>query len=384
MDVYVLNTDFETTFVLDFYESLMWVDRYYGYGEFEIYAPFDNRYIQNLVQGYYLKIDASDRVMIIESIQLQTDAETGSHLIIRGRSLESILDRRIIYPMFEIKNNNCYIQTAIKALITDCIINPTRIPNKVKRKDWILRKIDNFIFTDTDDSRIIGTAANRYKDGIKVDPVEMTGDNLYDVIVDWCQENEIGFRIFLTEENQFEFKLYMGEDRSYDQEENLWVIFSPEFENIISTEYIDDITPWKNYALIAGEGEGNARYNKVYGDLKTSGLEHRELFVDARDIQTEDLPDEQTYDEALIARGLEQLNENYKDIEFTGEVEAKRQFVYGVDFFVGDIIQIVDTYGIEGAARVTEFVINDTANGLEMYPTFEAIQNEDYEEGEVT
>ena len=37
-------------------------------------------------------------------------------------------------------------------------------------------------------------------------------------------------------------------------------------------------------------------------------------------------------------------------------------------------------YGIEGAARVTEFIINDTSNGLEMYPTFECIQNEGYEE----
>ena len=376
MNVYVLNTNFELTFVLDSYESLMWIDRYYGASEFEIYAPFSNTYIQNLFQGYYLQIAGSEKTMIIETIQLQTSADTGSHLIIKGRSLESILDRRVVWPSIEFpigdNKNTLKLQNAISKILDDAIINPTQA--KFKQKTWKLRKIPNFIFTSTEDPNVLAAT---------IEAVTLTGENIYDLICGWCEDWEVSYRIRLTEDNKFEFQLYSGVDRSYNQDENLWVVFSPEFNNIVSTDYIDDISPWKNYAIIAGDGEDPNRYTKVYGNLSEdtgSGLDHRELYVDASDISREELPEGQTYDEALIIRGIEQLNENYKDIQFNGEVEAKRQFVYGRDFFCGDIIQMENLYGIEGAARVTEFIINDTSNGLEMYPTFECIQNEGYEE----
>lgn len=382
MNVYILNENFDVTFVLDYYESFMWVDRYFSYGEFEIYAPFSSNYINNLIQGYYVQIDSSDSTMIIENIQLQTDADTGSHLIIKGRSLESILDRRIIWPMMEIKGSNCYLEKAIKLLIDDCIIDPRRSRGTYIRDLNKLRKIPNFDFISLDPET---DWYYNIKD-LPIEEVEMTGDNLYDVIRNWCTDLDVSFKITLGSDKRFKFKLYYGVDRSYNQGDNptnLYVIFSPEFDNIISTNYIDDISPWKNYAVIAGEGEGDERIAYTYGAMKSEALHHRELFVDARDLQSSEIPEGySSYKEALIARGIEQLNENYKDIEFTGEVEAKRQFAYGRDFFIGDIVQLVNLYGITGSARVTEFIINETDNGIEMYPTFEAIQNEGYEEEE--
>ena len=381
MNIAVLNTKFEQVYILDSYESLIWTDRYYGYGDFEIYLPFKASYLENLRQDYYLRIADSEHVMIIEGIKVQTHSETGDHLIITGRSLESLLERRIIWPAYTVVGN---LQDIIKDLLTECLIDPKNSGSRAfGDKTYIKRKVDNFKFIKNEEDYIKGLKL--------VDPVDFIGDNLYEVILKWCQDYEIGFKITLEDinidgtdyYNQFVFRLYEGTDRSFAQTENLWVIFSRDFDNIISTDYIDDTSTWRNFSVVAGE-EGASPSYLMYGDIEkegnvyiTTGINHRELYVDARDLQNEEL-EGATYKEALAMRGAEGLNENSKTIEFTGEVEAKREFIYSRDFFMGDIIQITNEYGIEGKARVVEYIHNDTDAGTEAYPTFEAIQDYQY------
>ena len=111
-------------------------------------------------------------------------------------------------------------------------------------------------------------------------------------------------------------------------------------------------------------------------------MDRRELFTDARDISstvddgqggTETLTTDE-YNEALEQRGLEKLAENTQTKSFAGEVETSILFVYGRDFFMGDIVQIENEFGISGTARVIEFVRTQDKDGIKMYPTFEAIE----------
>ena len=69
------------------------------------------------------------------------------------------------------------------------------------------------------------------------------------------------------------------------------------------------------------------------------------------------------------------LQDNSRVKNFEGEVDAVRMFVYGKDFFIGDVVQISNEYGIEGSARVMEFIKSDDASGSKAYPTFQAIQD---------
>lgn len=380
MNILVLDNDFNKKAIIDTYESLIWTDRYYGYGDFELYLPFSSFILNaltpddnNSTSEVFIQIADSNATMIVESVNVKTDVETGNHLIVTGRSLESILERRVIWPQKTFKNT---IYQSMRIMINDAIINPSAI--EFKKPTYIKRKIDNFIFEDCEDETITN---------LILEPTEFTGDVLYDVILNWCQENEIGFDITLEDtyeyggeilHNQFVMRLYRGLDRTYEQTENRFIVFSPSYDNIISTEYIEDSSPWRNYAIIAGEGDGPDRQVVIYGDLNSSGLGHRELYVDARDIQESEL-EEISYKEALELRGAEKLNECLKNIEFSGEVEARRQFVYGRDFGMGDIVEITNEYGIQGAARIIEYIHNDTDSGSDAYPTFEAIQDYGYE-----
>lgn len=208
---------------------------------------------------------------------------------------------------------------------------------------------------------------------LKIDN-QYTGDCLYDVVKGLCEENNIGFKIVLTDENKFAFSLYAGVDRSYEQTENPYVVFSPNFENIINSNYYSSRASFRNVTLVAGEGEGASRRTVIVGSA--SGLDRRELFTDARDISsdTEDgtLSDAE-YMAQLRTKGLKNLADHIVTTAFEGEVEVTRLFKYGEDFFIGDIVQIANEYGNEGSAYISELVISNSEEGLSIYPTFKTI-----------
>ena len=91
-------------------------------------------------------------------------------------------------------------------------------------------------------------------------------------------------------------------------------------------------------------------------------------------MKTSDYGTGSKYTDALKKRGTSKLTENARVTSYEGQVEATRQFVYGQDFFMGDVIQMENEYGAGGSARVIEWVLSDDSEGFETYPTFDAVQ----------
>ena len=50
MDLMVLNTNLDAIAVVDTYESFIWTDRYYEYGDFELYAPMRTEVLEYFKQ----------------------------------------------------------------------------------------------------------------------------------------------------------------------------------------------------------------------------------------------------------------------------------------------------------------------------------------------
>lgn len=350
MDLMVLNSGLDAIAVVDTYESVIWTDRYYACGDFELYTSITNDILEYIKQDYYLQNRDSEHVMIVENIRIQSDVEDGNHVTITGRSLESILDRRIIWGQKTLSGN---LQNGIKTLLEECIISPSD-PN---------RKIDNFIFEESTDVSITGLTIE----------AQYTGDNLYDVIKKICGERGIGFKVTLSDNKQFVFKLYSGVNRSYDQTANPYVVFSPNFENIINSNYIESKSAMKNVTLVGGEGEGTYRRYLTVGNDHV-GLNRREMFTDARDISSDlgdgDRLSEEAYNSLLEQRGKEDLSECTEITSFEGQADTFTMFRYGEDFFIGDIVQVADDYGHETTSRILELVTSESEEGISVYPTF--------------
>lgn len=375
IEAVVLNDKFEQVDIIETYKSFIWTDRYDEAGDFEIYMPIDSGIPSNIRKGCYLWNADSEHVMIIDTLRIESTVEEGPYLIVSGSSLEKILDRRIVWQkkVFNMVNGvRPNLQDAIETILNENVINPT----------LDVRRIPNFIFERSDDPRITKLEIE----------AQYLGEDLYTIIKGLCVENEIGFKITLTDDNKFKFKLYAGVDRSYGTDDkpqttNPYVIFSPDYNNILSSNYLDSDATWKNVTLVVGESEydedGNEISRIAYEWGSAAGLDRREIFTDATSLSMEDeeggVLSADQYQAHLRHKGIDTLMENTYKEAFEGEVDAHVMFKYGEDFWVGDIVQLVNEYGLEGRACISELVIACDTEGKSIYPTFKTIQKGVYE-----
>lgn len=356
MDIYVLDTDLQSVGIIDNYSSVIWTTRYFVNGDFELYLPASEKALNLLKERYYLCRDKDisqtnigrhyKNVMIIEKIEITTDVEIGNYLTITGRSLQSILKRRIVWQQTNLTGK---VELGIRQLISENAISPLISERKIQRLVLgdIVNLPDNF-------------------------DLQITGDNLGEAIETLCTTYGYGYDIDIVN-GKFRFYLYAGVDRSYNQNANPYVVFSNNFENLLKTDYSYNLESYKNVALIAGEGEGISRKKQSIGNA--SDLARYEMYVDARDLSTNDGEYTETeYNNLLKNRGWEKLNENPIIESFSGETETRLTYKLNEDYFLGDIVQVVNEYGIEASPRILEIIESDSEEGNSIIPTFSTLE----------
>lgn len=352
MDIYVLNKNFEAVGIIDNFESFIWTDRYSESGEFELVTKNIDEYFSLLVPGNYVSIPESEHIMAITMAKLEDEFDEGDELTVSGVSLEEyILNHRIIWTQTNVYGNP---SVCIKKLLDENIINPSNSK----------RKVNSVSYKAPSDSRITSMRIES----------QYTGDGLYDAISDICITAKIGMKLTLdTTRTSMIFSLYHGEDLSFSQMSNAFVLFSPSLENILDSKYIIDMTKYGNVALTAGEGEGTARKTVVVGDSSLADLNRREIFVDARDVSstgpnnTKIPPDK--YLKNLESRGKTKLIEAQTIEAFDGEISDHSIYKYGIDYNIGDIIQIENAYGKSLSVRISEYIWSVDGSGTKEYPT---------------
>ena len=65
----------------------------------------------------------------------------------------------------------------------------------------------------------------------------------------------------------------------------------------------------------------------------------------------------------------------YKSVtSFTGNIIVGVNYIYKKDYNLGDIVSIINEYGISIKARICEILENQDENGYSMEPTFENVE----------
>ena len=345
VDLWIYDEDFTALGVVDDYNSLIWANRFRQCGDFEIYVSVTQDLIDLLQEGRLVIRGDDDMVGIIEKVETGTDEENGDYLIASGRDLRSILDRRIVWDQTAISGT---VENIMRQLVTDAFISP-EIP---ERKYERLTLAPAHGFTER---------AN----------VQYTGDNLLEVLKSLCASYSYGFKI-TAEDGMLVLDFYRGTDRSMTQAENPRVTFSEEYDNLRATTYTLDKTNYKTVALVAGEGEGADRQRvTVERSTDREGLHRRETYVDARDVSSND--GEFTTEELeaqLAERGNSALAEAPIVESVEGTIEPMQMFLYKTDYFQGDIVTVVNKYGVAVDTQVLETVESWDEDGYTCTPTF--------------
>lgn len=332
MELSIFDLDRDAIGVLDTYESLIWTDRYYECGDFEIYTPYTTSLMALLQPDYILQSLSSNRGMIIETRKIVSSIEKGPYITITGRSLESILSRRIAWNATTLSGN---FQTELLRLFNENIISPVDTD----------RTINNFIFVSSTDEAITELTID----------ADVQGMSIYDIVQIYCSSRDIGFRVDLID-GSFAFSLYSGANRSDDQTIFPQITFSPEFDNLWNSNYLESISNYKTIALVYG-----AVLNKTIESSTVTGVQRREVFVDLSGISDSD---------QLEDSGIENLAAYASVQAFDGEADIDQVYKYDVDFFLGDIVNVANELGMSSKSRIIEVIFSHGVTGTQIRPTF--------------
>lgn len=352
MDFIVKDKNVVPIAVVDLYSEAIWTERYCDVGDFELHLPLNNDYLDSLAIGNYLTLQDSDRAMIIESMEIESDIDTGEKTVLyKGETLETILKRRIVWG---IEHYTDSIESIIEQLLRKHAIAPSDVK----------RKIDNLVWVGVADS-----ITRNYLATLETVDCQFEGDNLFDAVKELCEQFNLGFKIIFSDDGKFEFRLYYGTDRSCEQHDRDPIVFSTEYDTLINSRYVHNMSEFRNVALVEGEERNNVPvYATAYLETEEpTGLDRREMYVSASDLRSEDFG--ANYSKALQYRGQAELQEKYTVAVFDGEVETSIGPQLNHEYFLGDFISAINEYGLGSVGQITEYIRSYDEKGYSAYPT---------------
>lgn len=342
--VEIRNPQREIIGICDAFNSIIWRGEYYGTGDFEIYAPCSPLNLSLLVEDNIVTRPDDENVGIIEHVEYTFDITNGRMITASGRFAKSILDRRVIYRktgtnQISATMLNGNVETTARSIITMNAINC------------------DFDTGRNIDALILGAHSGSEQIIVDADGNPTTQQVAFDNLLTWTDEflkkYKIGAKITLNAEKQFVYTCYEGVNRAVDNTDgNEPVIFSQDFENLISSNFLIEKSAYKNAAVVAGEGEGIARFCSFYVSAGLSGIDRRELFVDENKAArkyvdsggTERTLTVEQYNANLRAIGAQKLAALPIAESFDGEINLNSlTFQYKRNYNIGDIITIQDS-----------------------------------------
>ena len=420
MQVYVLNTAYEIVGMVDEYESCLWNKKYNDIGEAEIYLPASDEMILLLQKGFYLYRFDDDMFCQIEKVEIKTDVENGDYLIATATDICKLLSGRIVRGQVNATGVTSPVVFSgkvaefIKKLVTDNVINPPA--NQAQRK------ISNFSFDDSNFSEFTE----------RLD-ASVVAEDLLQLITKTCKAYNYGFRVsYSVNTRKLVFRLFKGKNKASTASEE-YVEFSPAFANIISSEFKVDDSSLKNVAYVGYKTTADdfALLSLYNGTTEPQGENRKEIYVDgtgtSRSITIDELQSifhgnvkrnpesggdtgyyyvvtgvveikvatfeastnsEGEYEEKITitdytylllirSLGRNALAENVETQSFSGEVDTIDTYEYKTDYDLGDIVKVINEYGVEAEAQITEIMeSDDTDNGYAVEPKFEYIEED--------
>ena len=96
--------------------------------------------------------------------------------------------------------------------------------------------------------------------------------------------------------------------------------------------------------------------------------------------QTNQIPkNKEKEDNTATKEANEKLDEVKPKSEFEGEADLTHQFQYGTDYNLGDVLELINEFKMEGNVRMTEIIFSHDSSGETIVPSFRSLQEEEDE-----
>lgn len=365
MELFILDPLLRPIDVVDEFISLIWTERFSEWGDFELVtlSTFANE--KRFVPDTLVSITESKRVMKVESTEVTFDEENGDVLKVKGRDLLALTDSRSAIRISPIEDK--FVQTwfinALPVSVMRFMFQGICVSGDVSPDDVIP-------FIEWDESL--------YPEDNIPAPVEeirwaQKPDTLYNALRAVADIYDLGFRLYKDPNaSKLYFNVYTGNDRTSAQTELMPVIFSADMENLQNTHEFNDVSKEANviHVLYFATAEDIYATESVIvfdPDIDDTGFTRKVKTITVTSIPEEVLPID--IPDYLYQLGLEELANSRPVGVFDGEVDQSSQYVYDIDYFLGDIVEIRGRNGSTGFMRVDEQIFVQDSSGQRSYPS---------------
>lgn len=353
LEFYVFDLDFNIQGILDDFEEVQINSKYNDLSTMRLIVD-GSKDIVDLLQPDRIITKSTDltKGYVIKAFDYQDEKSTVLEII--APSLNMILNDRIVLGQQEFTGT---IESVMKSFVNANAVNPVN-PNRI---------IPN-----------LEISANR---GIPIEVTEGTVNKpLCDYLYELAKKHDVSFDILLDHTNKkFVFDVWQGMDRSTQQTLNPHVIFAKDFDNVLTQNYVEDIKNNKTTAIVLGEEiEGQSQEIVTVND-GISGFDRKEILVQSTNVRKkykDNNGNEITLTDAEYRRLLEEAGKNtlaeYQTIKtLESEVDPLSNFIYGVDYFMGDKVSVRnDELGIILHTRIISVVETVNKQGMDLKVNF--------------
>lgn len=344
MDLYTLDpATFRREALIENFESAIWTDRYAQYGDLSMVVEPTINMMSRLKPGTLVGFDQSRRIMRVVSSYRSQNSDGKISLKVDGRSLETILDDRV--ARIALNNTTWNLTGTIGQIITSMVSQICGAASVISPADTIPS------LTVTDSS---GATA--------ILKVEIKLGTVYERVKELCDSYDLGFRLTQVQPNStaLNFSVYSGTNRTV-----AWgVEFSSNLENLQETSSLVSNDGYKNVAYVISVN--GSRIVNASGGFSSNGFTRRVLPVDATDIT---LPAGTALNDALDLRGRQALSDHRASKLFDGSIGSNYPYKFNTDYFLGDLVPLIDDDNSRQIMRVTEYIWSIDKEGVKAYPT---------------
>lgn len=318
--------------IVDYFSSLRWRRKYFEAGEFEIVLPVNDYVMQFIDKNVLVMRNNYTEAGIIETIEF-SDNGTDEELIISGRFLSSLLERRIVKSKINFSGNTIEGMNTIVNAMTPLT------------EQWETEAV---------------TMTSPHID------FQVSYKNVYEYLCKLAEYSNIGFRVVPNVDSKvYMFEAWEGKDRTSEQSINEQYSFSDDSFNIEQCKLVMSEKTKVNYVLVGGQGEDTNRV-LVSVDEGISGFDRYEVFSDQKSLTKGSLSDND-YKAKLRSVGEGKLSDGTFQLEVTALVQQD----YKEKWNLGDIVNIKkEKWGVYTTYRIIEVEETIEDGKKTIYPTF--------------
>lgn len=370
MEIFTLDDVLQRRDVIEEFSSAIWTERYYGDSDVEIVVPLKSDSINKLLPGTFVTLTGSQEVMLIETQEIDDGVKC------TGISLLPWLNNRFVRTSDTHKDRTWYLNQMPAGKILWTMIHDMCVAGS--------KYLDGTIS--------IGIPVRYTKQliipGLGLHSYDSTGGNvqvaipfgpLYDAMREVAVTYQLGQQIIQETGKTtplLGYRNYRGLNRTHTQLINPLVRFSPFFDSLINVKELHSNAAQKTMAFAfasqADDTLGGVGVAYLKGaDYKGFKLRALEVLVDGIDVN---IPDSAVL-KTLSDKAKAALRENKYIEAVAGEIVSTNMFKYGIDYNLGDLVELQGNNQAISFARVTEYIRAQSSTGERSYPTVEVIDD---------